>query len=174
MATFAQIADAEKLISHFPGWSAPEPETGYVWFDAPLEIGGVVERALVIHGGCYYNRPDCHVTFELRIGKTPGRRCVPLMRIEWRSLNDGHTNPRRRGNALSGLEVPSTHIHPFEPNWSEAEGRMRMGNLRMADVINEDIQTFEELRSIVGNLFRISNIDVVQAPPWEYSLFSEN
>lgn len=151
MSPLPQLVAADKAISYFPGWSEPEPETGYIWFDAPLEVGGVVERAFQLHGGCDVNYPDRHVVFELRVGKSPGRKRIPLMRVEWRSLQGGHTNPRRRGNPLSGLTVSDTHFHPFEPNWSETEGRMRRGNLRMAAEIAEDLQAFEDVRAFAGN-----------------------
>lgn len=46
---------------------------------------------------------------------------------------------------------------------------MRARNdLPMADDISQGIQTFEELRDLSGNLFRINNIDIVPPPKWEY------
>jgi hypothetical protein len=51
---------------------------------------------------------------------------------------------------------------------------MRRGNLRQAVDIDEELQTFEAFRDHVGNLFRISNIDIVPRPPWVYDLFLEN
>jgi hypothetical protein len=170
MEPLPTLSMAEKTIPYFPGWSEPEPETSYIWFDIPLEIGGIVEPGVLLHGGCYSNRPDCHVTFELRVAKRPGRHRVPLMRVEWRSLTGGHIYPRRRGSELSGLRVPPTHFHPFEPNYHEGYGRMYGGNLRMAMRIDEELQTFEEARRFAGNLFRISNIEIVAPPGWEYSL----
>jgi hypothetical protein len=164
------LAEAEKAISAFPGWSAPEPETGYIWFDAPLEIGGVTEQGFVLHGGCLVFQPECNVSFEIRINKSPGRRCVPLMRICWRSLKGGHTNPRRAGEEMSGRRLGDTHFHTFDRNWLAENGRMRAGNLRMAQAIEQDIQSFTALRDFVGKQFRINNIDVVTVPDWEYRL----
>jgi len=159
-----------KSISVFPGWSDPEPETDYSWFDAPLEIGGVTEPGFVLHGGCYIGRPDCHVSLELRISKTPGRRMLPLERIDWRSLNGGHSNPIRKGHPGSGSRVSETHLHAFELNYSTAEGRMRGHELRYAAEIEEDLDSFESLRRFAGIRFRINNITLVTAPPWEYKL----
>ena len=61
-----ELVYSDKRISTFPGWVEPEAETGYAWFDAPLEIEGVTEVAFVLHGGCYPQRPNCCITFELR------------------------------------------------------------------------------------------------------------
>jgi hypothetical protein len=49
---------------------------------------------------------------------------------------------------------------------------MRNGNLPQAVELDEEPQSFESLREVVGNLFRINNIDVVSRPPWEYNLFT--
>jgi hypothetical protein len=164
------LAEGEKSISAFPGWSGPEPETGYLWFDAPLEIDGVTEEGFVLHGGCLAYQPDCNVTFEIRINKSPGRRCLPLMRICWRSLKGGHTNLRRQGTEFSGARLGDTHFHTFDHNWLPETGRMRAGNLRMAQPINESLQSFTELRDFVGIQFRINNIAIVSIPNWEYKL----
>ena len=49
---------------------------------------------------------------------------------------------------------------------------MREGtDLPMADDISQGIQTFEELRELVGNLFLINNIAIVLPPKWEYDFF---
>jgi len=170
--TLPLVATSDKALVLFPGWSAPEPETDYIWCDAPVEIGGVVEAGLTLHVGCYISIPDQHVVFELR-GNIPGiKRKKALMRIEWRSLRGGHTNRRRKGAPESGKRVSDTHFHPFEANWVEIEQRMREGNLPQAVEIEEELPTFESLREYVGNAFRINNITLVTRPPWVYDLFA--
>jgi hypothetical protein len=42
-----ELVYSKKRISAFPGWVEPEAETGYAWFDAPLEIEGVTEVGFV-------------------------------------------------------------------------------------------------------------------------------
>lgn len=160
-------------MSLFPGWSKPDPETEYTWFDAPLEIEGITETGLVLHGGCYRNRPDCSVSIELRIAKSKslGRQCIPLERIDWRSLSGGHSNPRRSGHPLSGKILPQTHIHTFSDNFSEATHKMKLGNLRMAQEIEPEPTDFETVRAIAGKRLRINNIELVERPDWRYDLF---
>ena len=170
MHPFEKLIEETKAISAFSGWSAPEAETGYIWFDAPLEIGGVTERGFVLHGGSYIDKPESHVSFEMRVSRSPGRRCVPLARIDWRSLQGGHTNPRVGGSDWSGIRVGNTHFHTFELNWSPESGRMRRGGLRQAMEIDQEPQSFTELRDFVGNRFKINNMNVVTEPPWEYRL----
>lgn len=85
-----------KEIAVFSGWSDPEEETGYMWFDSPLNIGGVTEHGFTLHGGCYQRHPNKNVTFELRLKRTPGKKCTPLARLDWRSLKGGHSNMRGR------------------------------------------------------------------------------
>lgn len=172
MEPFPTIVEAHKDISAFPGWSNPEPETGYVWFDAPLEIGGVVEHGVILHGGCLSEYPDCNISFELRVSRVPGRKCIPLMRLDWRSLQGGHLNPRRGNSEWSGRRVSDTHLHAFELNWLPEEGRMRGGKDRLAMDIPEELRTFDDVLHYVGSCFRINNIGVVSVPPWEYDLFA--
>jgi hypothetical protein len=169
-----ELVAAEKLLSRFPGWSAPEPETGFIWFDAPIEIEGVTEAGLILHGGAYANLRDRHVVFELK-GYIPGSsKRKALIRSEWRSIRGGHSNPRKSNLASAGQRVGDTHTHPFELNWSQTEQRLRKGNLRQAVNIDEELQSFETFRSYVGNHFGISNIGIVDRPPWVYDLFQGN
>jgi hypothetical protein len=165
------LAAAQKAIAQFPGWSEPEPETGYCWFHAPLMIAGVVEQGFVLHGGYLKHAPEANVSFELLVGKPGGKRKIAIARVDWRAVRGGHTNRRRKGSPVSGLRVSNSHHHSFELNWVPLEGRMRSGDLPMAEDIDQRIQTFELLRDSVGNLFRINNIDVVTPPKWEYDLF---
>ncbi len=169
---FPALFSAAKAVVQFQGWSEPEPETGYIWFNAPLEIGGVVETGLVLHGGCFRRIPDRNVTFELAT-ISPGGRRVPLARADWRSLRGGHTNDRRPGSPVSGTRVSDCHHHAFELNWIAADGRMRRGNLPQAEELDKGIQSFESLRDWTGNRWNINNISVVLRPPWEYDLFAD-
>jgi hypothetical protein len=169
--TFPSLVAATKMIAQFPGWSEPEPETGYCWFNAPLMIEGVVEQGFVLHGGHLKHVHDANVSFELRAIKPGSKRAVPLARIDWKAVRGGHTNPKRKGIAGSGKRVGPSHHHSFDLNWVASENRMRLGNLPMAEDIDQGIQTFESLLATVGNLFRINNIAVVSPPKWEYDLF---
>lgn len=172
VATFKEIFEAPKEIGRFPGWSRPEEETDYVWFDAPLEIGGVAETGLVLHGGCYAHRPDVHVTMELRFSSRPGRRCIPLERLDWRSLVGGHSNKRRRCTRLAGPRVSETHLHDFYMHWSDDSLQMVETGLPCAREIDEELSSFADIAAFVGNRLRINNIEVVEEPPWVYDMFS--
>ena len=165
------LAAAYKAIAQFPGWSEPEPETGYCWFHAPLMIAGVVEQGFVLHGGYLKHVPEANVSFELLVSKPGGKRKMAMARVDWRAVRGGHTNPKRKGSPVSGLRVSNSHHHSFELNWLTIEERLRSGNLPMAEDIDQGIQSFELLRELVGNLFRINNIGVVTPPKWEYDLF---
>lgn len=172
MATFKEIFEAEKEIGFFPGWSKPEESTDYVWFDAPIEIGGIAETGLVLHGGCFAHRPQVNVTFELRFSRTPGRSCVPLERLDWRSLEGGHSNKRRRCVRLAGSRVIDTHLHDFYLNWSEEKQQMESAGVPCARNIDEILQDFESVKQFVGSRLNVNNMDVVYEPPWVYDMFA--
>lgn len=164
------LYNAPKQLAYFPGWSEPERETSYSWFNAPLMLNGIVEAGFILHGGCLLDRPDEHVTFELRARSRSGARTIPIERVDWRAVSGGHSNRRRKGSPVSGLTVSNSHIHAFELNWIEADRRMRT-DLGQAMEFGQQIQSFEELVAMVKNRFRINNLDLVTPPKWEYTLF---
>lgn len=169
--TLPALASSIKAIAQFPGWSEPEPETGFCWFHAPLIVAGVVEQGFILHGGYLKRVPEANVSFELRVSRPGGKRKMALARVDWRAVRGGHTNPKRSGSPVSGCRVGNSHHHSFALNWLPQENRLRSGNLPMAEDIDQGIQTFESLRAEVGNLFRINNIEIVTPPKWEYDLF---
>lgn len=169
---FSGLVRAKKRILSFSGWSKPEDGTGFIIFSCPLAIGGVAEVAFNLHGGCYRQYRDQNVVFELVLGRTATRRRIVLERIEWRSLQGGHSNKRGRPSGIPGRTDP-THWHRFDLNYSVTNRRMIGANLPFADNISDRIQTFEDIRSFAGKSLNIENIDVVTRPEWEYDLFDE-
>jgi hypothetical protein len=125
---------------------------------------------LFLSGGCYPKYPNKHVTFEMYVVTASARR-LKLMRIDWRSMRGGHTNMRRYN---CPPECPGrtsdTHFHAFEINWSEERKKLRGPRLPCARDIEENLQSFEQLRDYVGKHFKINNIDAILAPEWEYRL----
>lgn len=170
MAKFPTLIHCKKSISYFPAWSAPEPETGFMYFLAPLEIDGIVQDAFHLFGSCCAHYPDSHVCFELVLSKTPTRRRTVLERIDWRSLQGGHSNKRKRPDGVP-RRTKATHWHKFELNYNKSSDRMIGDNLPIAQNIDKPIKSFETLRDFVGTRFNIDNPDVVSAPEWEYNLF---
>jgi len=167
MVTFQDIATSEKVIPHFPGWSKPERESEHSYFEAPLDIGGVTEPGIILAGNCSLAHPDKHVTFEIYARKLPAKRRVPLMRVDWRRISGGHSNVRDRPAGLPS-RVSDTHHHSFALNFNPNTGRMRRGNLPLAEECGETLEDFEALCVYVGRAFRIKNMNIVSRPDWEY------
>jgi hypothetical protein len=166
---YSHFVLARKELVTPPIWSESEQNTGVMRINAPLSVLGVMEEGLALHGLCKKYAPEQNVCFELK-AYGPKHRPISLARFEWRTLRQGHTNPRRRGSPVSGKRVGRTHYHSFELNWLENERRLRNGSLPMADDFLPEPQSFEALIGVVGNLFRINNMNVVTEPPWEYRL----
>lgn len=176
---FTRLAFADKRIPTAVRWSAPQPDTEITWFDVSLEIAGVVEAGLVLHAEANRFRPEEHVSFEIRLARTPGRGCVPLMRVDWRSTKGGHTVQRKYGSILKGKglsrligrRLSDTHYHAFEMNWDEIKERMIGQNLPIADDISPAPDSFATLKLYVGREFRVANLAIVPEPEWQYDLF---
>lgn len=167
--SFDTLFNAPKMISRAPVWTRSNPENAVLWFDTEIEIDGVTEANFTLHGECRIDMIDQNVGLELVYRTANGYRRHSLARIDWRSIRGGHSNPRRRGWPRPIARAPDTHYHSFELNWLSGT-KMRPGDLPIADKISEELQAFESLRSFAGILFRISNIDIVPRPPWEYKL----
>lgn len=168
-----KLVIAEKRIPIRVEWTSPERD-GYVRFLVPLEIDGIVDAGLTLSGGAYHPYRDQHVSLELAILDHNGSRRIRLARIDWKSLRKGHSNNARKcAGPWGGERVPETHLHSFDLNYIEAEGRMKAGKLPCAEPIPEPLQTFKELRRFCGTCFKINNIDIVPPPDWEYDLFDE-
>lgn len=164
------LVAARKDIEGFPGWSEPEPDTGGMWFIAPLSIAGVIQEAFTLHGLALKHIPDRNVVFELKVSGPKGRK-ISIARFEWRSAREGHTNSRRKGSPVSGMRVNATHYHSFDLNWLSSKHRMRSGNLPQAASFEPEPDSFESLTTEIGKLFRINNMHVVPPPKWEYDMF---
>lgn len=168
---YRELFEAQKALVSVPAWSEPQGETRVSWFDAPLDIGGVVEAGFILHSECRLDLPDQNVGFDLQIRLAGQKRKISIARLDWLSIKGGHSNPRRTGWPFSGIRAPATHYHDFEINYDETNLRMLGGDLPFARAITEQLQTFEQARDSAGFLFRINNIGIVQPPKWEYDMF---
>jgi hypothetical protein len=165
------IVESWKAISVGVQWTAPDEADGYSRIYVPLDVDDITEAGLILSGGTYSRHPDRHVTFELAITGVEGVRRIRLIRLDWKSLTGGHSNPRGCLGEWSGRRVPVTHLHSFDLNWVEAEGRMRRGKLPCARPVERELQTFEDVRDFVGSHFKINNMNIVPRPDWVYGLF---
>ena len=94
----------------------------------------------------------------------PRGKCEPLARVEWRPLSY-HNNKHRGPTELRLRPFRSTHVHPFEFNWLEAENRMLTGNLPIALPL-QDVDSYKDFLDICGGILNISNMLVIPVPPW--------
>ncbi|NBC31447.1 MAG: hypothetical protein GVY13_02100 [Alphaproteobacteria bacterium] len=159
------IFSASKSIVHFSGWSLSAAGSGYLRFELPLLTGDDFQPELRLRGGAYAWLPDEHVTFEMIARRQEDGKRVPLIRLDWRPLDGGHTNPRRGPPKFAGKRIVGTHLHDFDLNWIAEENRMRGRNLPLAKPV-PGLFSFEEVRDFVGMSFKIDNIGLVGVPPW--------
>lgn len=164
--TLRELVEAEKLIADPTEWA----EQGRcLQLKLPLVIDGLIEEQFFFRSTAIASLPNEQVTFQLEYHgvRIPGGT-GPLCRLEW--LPKGVHNNRGRGPAgLQFLDIAGTHFHSFDDNWCERNGALLRDNLPVAYPISHPVQGFSECLQLVGNLFRINNIDVVKAPEWVLS-----
>lgn len=169
---FVFLVESQKSLLFSSTWAEPHKADGCSWFNAPLEIDGETVPGFVLHDEVTISEPDRHVSCELRLEKTPGRRKTPISRFDWRSL-DGHSNKQFCSDARwSGVRVDDTHFHDFWLNYSKSDGRLRE-SLPCARNIEEDINDFNGVLVFVGKSFGINNIEVVPRPGWRSDMLTE-
>lgn len=170
MSDFTFLFESEKSLLLEPKWAKPHREDGCTWFNAPLEIDDDVVPGLVLHASAMISEPQRHVSFELRLEKTPGRKKTPISRFDWRAIG-GHSNKRFCSDRRwRGERVDDTHYHDFWLNYSKADGKLRK-ELPCARNIDEEVNDFNDVLEFVGKSFRIKNIEVVPEPTWRYDMF---
>jgi hypothetical protein len=164
--SFDTIVSQNKVLPSFPDWRSGE--NGALWFNAPLEIGGIVEPGIVLHGEARVDLPNQNVGLEILYQIPQTKKRFALIRLDWKCLSGGHRNKKRKGWPYAGKRVGETHLHPFELNWMPEKKKMRRGDLPVAIEIEGELQSFESFRASAGFFLGISNIELVKRPPWDY------
>jgi hypothetical protein len=121
-------------------------------------------QGLELRAGAAQSLPDRAVRFQLQYYPAKSE-CLLLGRIEWRPLSP-HTNPANCAEQLKLLRITGSHIHGYEMNWLEEMGRLRTGNLPVAEPLKDDPTNFEALLEVVGREFRITGLEKIERPPW--------
>lgn len=139
-------------------------------FSAPIEIAGIVIAGLFLEGGCLADCPDANVSIELVYRNPLSRGRTPLERIDWRSMQGGHSNIRGWYPPLP-RRTSSSHVHAFDLNYSETNRRMKGDNLPLATDLIPDPDLVGDFLPLCGRILNIVNMDLVLIPEWEYHLF---
>lgn len=163
-----------KWLLAAPRWRAPGPETlgnpESLWFRHPLALPRAFRSQVDLQATARRDLPDRQVSFSLILHAAPPVRSVPLARLDWRAITGGHSNPRKGPPDVAGKRVSPTHYHAFDLNYVAEEDRMRRAGLPFAREVDAALPSFLALRTFVGTLFSIGNIDLVPPPDWQGSL----
>ena len=158
------LMETPKTVAIKPVWDAPDS----IWFKCTvaLDIDGVTVPGLELRGTAGQTLPDRSVSFHLQ-HHPPREECVHLARVDWRPLGS-HTNPESGPRKLRLLRVEGSHIHGFDNNWLADSERLRM-SIPVAELLDPDPASFEELVARVGKEFRIRGLDRLERPNWRMS-----
>ena len=165
--TLRQLVEAQKTIVSATEWGMVGR---CLELKVPLEIDGVGYEGFFFRATALAHLPDQQVTFQLEYHGVdiPGGT-GPLCRLEW-NPKGGHNNKGRGPVELQFIQKFGTHFHTFEDNWSDKNGALLRDNLPVARPVSQHIHGFTECLSVIGNLFRINNINVVKTPEWVLDL----
>jgi hypothetical protein len=164
-----EIFNAEKSLPLRPVWL--EEANDRLSLVSPLDIDGVTIEGLRFRITAMIPRLEECVTVQVEyIPPMRDLRGGALARIEWKPLK-GHNNKNAGPLAHRNKFITASHHHRFDLNWNEQAAALRRGNLPIAVPVEPDPATFETLVDLVRQEFRISNLDWLQPPPWQATLF---
>lgn len=169
---FKAVMDGDKRIVGSPAWSEPTGTDRRLRFVAPLLFKGRVMQGLELVGRAHVDLPHRDLSLTLIYMPTSNRRgAIQMARVDWRpKVSHANDHPRCPPHLL-GVDLDGDHHHSFELNWSTGAGRLLM-NLPIAEPINPQFQSFEELVDGVGALFKIENAATSIPSPWPPDLFT--
>jgi hypothetical protein len=156
------LFEAEKILPTRPEWQ--DLGQDQIGFTTSLDIDAVTVEGLTLRRRAMSNLPDRNVIFQLEV-HPPHRRVIALSRICWNPLGP-HNNKKKGPPELRQKFQHGSHYHRFDLNFSEDQGNMKAGNLKVAVPLDTDPATFEELIVLMGNCFRISNVGLIEPPIW--------
>lgn len=161
-------ATSQKQLLIGVAWTSPD-SSGTLEFLAPLSIDRKTVGRLPLRGTCSQRFPDESLMLQLETGTSDARTRIPLIRLDWRPFSKPHKNPKVSPGTTSRL-IWGTHVHCFEENWLHAGQRMRTRNLRYADPISPEPESFEAVVDLAATLFRIDDLKRIERPMWSSRL----
>lgn len=165
--TYPEIIAATKSLSSKQEWT--DLSNGKIEILHPLDIDGVTQEGLFLRGVALKDQPNLDVTLLLQCALSR-RRGRAIERIDWRPFHKHRNHRGPPGHQFNW--VRGTHRHSFELNWLNEEGRLRAGNLPVAEVVTPAPESYDDLLAFVAKHFRINGVQDIGLPPWEESLFS--
>jgi hypothetical protein len=162
----AALIGSDKTLAIEPNWAERDSEG--LAIICPLEIGGVTIEGLQFRATAKKRLPEEMVTLQVEY-HPPAELGGPLCRLEWRPIS-AHNNKGRGPIEWQHRLIRGCHYHPFDVNMEFAEKELRQGNLPIALPLADSPVNFDGLLVLVKKEFRINNIELVRAPPWEPTL----
>ena len=163
MIELPKILQCKKYVAPFPGWVRDGREVSIV---SSLESEGITLPFCRLRICAVRTMPDEAVTVQIEHARG-GQKYRPLVRLDWRPINDTHRNKHRGPPEYRWKEIVGTHYHRFDLNYFESEKRMLEGNLPIAVPVIPEPMTFAEILDFVGKEFNILGLELYEPPPWE-------
>jgi hypothetical protein len=154
---------AEKMLATTPTWVHRDSDCMEIV--CSIEIDGIVKEGMSFRLTARKSMPDEMVTAQLEF-HPPGEAGGALARVEWRPLS-AHNNRGLGPKEYRHRLIEGCHHHSFEANLKFAESEIRKGRLPVALPLKESPANFDALLDFVSKEFRITNIQWIEAPPWE-------
>jgi hypothetical protein len=159
----------EKRLDGFGGWEEQNRNRPVLSFLEPVLIDWTVVQGLFLRGQTPLTTSDRNVTFVLEYHTTENG-VLALSRVDWRPPGE-HNNKGRGPTDLQFTRISGSHLHPFDLNAAEGlEFLSSAGNLPIACLACEDVESFGDLKIEVGSLLNFATLSEILPPPWEDEL----
>jgi hypothetical protein len=157
---------APKRLAVEPIWkSQPHKSTSLLRLVAALEIDGVAQEGLYLHGRTLQRTAARDLTFSLyyeyaHVGHN-------LTRVDWRPKRP-HTDTI--GGINERKSFAGSNWHSFDDNAAYGLSALQsgiQGNLPRAVPLDPDPPNVKALLQIIKHLMNIENIEEIPDPPWD-------
>lgn len=157
---------APKRLAVTPTWRhRPHKSTSLLVLVVALEIDGVVQEGLYLHGRTLQRTAEQDLTFIVHYEYAHVHH--NLARIDWRPKRP-HTDAI--GPILTRRSFAGSNFHSFEDNASNGLDALRSGskgNLPIAIPLKPDPASIIEVLRCVKQLMNIENAEEIPPPPWD-------
>lgn len=161
------IVTAPKRLVVKPVWrQQPHKSTSLLKLVAALEIDGIVQQGLYLHGRTLQRSQEQDLTFIIQFEFAHVDH--NLVRIDWRPKRP-HTDAI--GLINTRLSFAGSNWHSFEDNVAYGLSALRaggpQGNLPRAVPLEREPASSKELLRSLKQLMNIENAEEIPDPPWD-------
>lgn len=167
VARLTTFIEAEKTLSGPVDWV---PDHSNLRFAIALDIDGITEAGMLLHGRARFFPPERDITLGLS-WKDPSGQGGNFERLDWRPIH-AHNNKGLGPTEHRFILIEGIHRHCLAANAALAMGMRRAmaERLPVAMPVEPDPPDWSSLLALAAHFWNLQGIVHISPPPWQYDL----